>query len=260
MDPPAPLASFKVDTVAVAIYEDATSLGKAAAHAAASWLRSQEQQRQELPVVFAAARSQAHTLAALTAFTDLPWNKIIAFHMDEYLGLPETHPASFRHFLRDHLTGKVPLLSSHMIDGSESDSQRTCVQYAELLRLHPPVLGLLGIGENGHIAFNDPAVADFDDPHEVKIVTLDDVCRYQQVAEGWFKTLSEVPQQAITLTIPALLRAPKVIVSVPGNRKAEIVKRTLRDGISPECPATILRTHSDATLYLDRDSASMIQH
>ena len=258
MEPVRPRASFTAGRLAVAVYQDPTSLGRAAAEAAARWLRSRAQYDQELPVVFAAARSHIATLAALIATVNLPWKQVVAFHMDEYVGISETHPASFRRFLRDHLTEKVQLLQSHMIDGSNADTARTCREYADLLRRHPPVLCLLGIGENGHLAFNDPAVADFHDPQEVKVVELDEVCRSQQVAEGWFKTLTDVPRQAITMTLPALLRAPKLIVSVPGVRKAEIVKRTLQSPISVECPATILRTHPDATLYLDRESASRI--
>jgi len=142
------------------------------------------------------------------------------------------------------------------IDGTAPDANAVCRHYAELLRAVNAQLCLLGVGENGHLAFMDPAVADFDDPQDVKVVTLDAECRAQQVAEGWFNNLEEVPISAISVTIPAILRVPKLIVSVPGARKAAIVRRTLEEAISTSCPATILRTHPDATLYLDQDSAS----
>ena len=198
------------------------------------------------------------TLSRLTAIPGLPWNQLTAFHMDEYLGISETHPASFRAFLREHLTEKVPLHNFHMIDGSTSDAAQTCTTYAELLERNQPFLCFLGIGENGHLAFNDPGVAEFDDPYLVKVITLDEICRSQQVAEGWFPSVADVPKQAISLTVPALFRVPKLIVSVPGNRKAQIVKRTLEDVISTACPATILRNHPDATVYLDQESAALL--
>ena len=144
------------------------------------------------------------------------------------------------------------------IDGNAQDPDLTCKEYARKLRLAHPQLCLLGIGENGHLAFNDPAEADFNDPLDVKIVHLDEVCRRQQAAEGWFNSFGEVPERAITLTIPALFRVPKLIVSVPGRRKAQVVRRTLKDMISTACPATLLRTHPDATIYLDTESAAEI--
>jgi glucosamine-6-phosphate deaminase len=144
------------------------------------------------------------------------------------------------------------------VDGTDPDPEQVCRFYAEKLRSSQPQLCLLGIGENGHLAFNDPGVADFDDPANVKVVYLDAACRKQQAAEGWFNTAEGVPEYAISLTIPTLLRVPKLIVSVPGSRKAEIMRRTLEEVISTECPATILRTHPDVTVYLDRDSASQL--
>jgi glucosamine-6-phosphate deaminase len=144
------------------------------------------------------------------------------------------------------------------VDGSSSDAEQVCRDYAEKLRIANPQLCLLGVGENGHLAFNDPAVADFEDPLDVKVAHLDMVCRQQQAAEGWFPSLQEVPHYAITLTIPTVLRVPKLIVSVPGSRKAAIMRRVLEGPISTECPASILRTHPDATIYLDADSAAQL--
>ena len=144
------------------------------------------------------------------------------------------------------------------IDGTAPDPGKACKEYAALLRAANPQLCLLGIGENGHLAFNDPGVADFDDPLDVKVVRLDSVCRQQQAAEGWFRSLEDVPERAMTVTIPALFRVPKLIASVPGPRKAGIIRRTLEDSISTACPATLLRTHPNATVYLDRESSAEV--
>jgi glucosamine-6-phosphate deaminase len=179
--------------------------------------------------------------------------------MDEYVGLPADHPASFRRYLREKLTQKVRMQEFFEVDGTASDPEQACREYAKLLRDADPQLCLLGIGENGHLAFNDPGVADFHDPVDMKVVQLDRVCRQQQAAEGWFRTFQEVPEQAMTLTIPTLFRVPKLIVSVPGSRKANIVRRTLEDMVATDCPATLLRTHPDATVYLDKESASQVQ-
>lgn len=234
---------------------DADALAKAAAASAADYLRTLAARQESVAVIFATGASQAATLLALTSLPGLPWDQVIGFHMDEYLGLSDQHPASFRHYLRERLTRKVKLRHFYEIDGTAADVEATCRIYADRLRNRQPLLCLLGIGENGHLAFNDPAEADFTDPRDVKVVSLDDQCRQQQVSEGWFKSFSDVPRQAITLTIPALFRVPCLIASVPGKRKAAIVKRVLTDAISPACPATVLREHPCATLYLDPDSA-----
>ena len=176
--------------------------------------------------------------------------------MDEYVGMSDDHPASFRRYLRERLTSRVRMRDFLEVNGTAPDLAELCRDYAEQLRAADPQLCLLGIGENGHLAFNDPGEADFKDPVDVKIVHLDAVCRQQQFAEGWFNTFQEVPEEAITLTIPTLLRVSKLIVSVPGTRKARIMRRTLEEPISPECPSTILRTHSDATVYLDQETAA----
>jgi glucosamine-6-phosphate deaminase len=195
-------------------------------------------------------------LESLTSIDNLPWDRVRGFHMDEYIGISPDHPASFRRYLREKLTHKVKMKEFFEVDGSPQNPEQTSREYAAQLRSADPQLCLLGIGENGHLAFNDPPVADFNDPLDVKIVRLDAVCRQQQAAEGWFESVEEVPEEAITLTIPALFRVPKLIVSVPGKRKAKIVRRTLEEPISTECPATLLRTHPDVTVYLDADSAS----
>ncbi len=204
----------------------------------------------------ATGASQFDTLDVLTGISNLPWNRVRGFHLDEYVNLQLHHPASFRGYLRKRLTPKVVMKEFLAIDGTSLDPHQVARDYAEKLRSANPQLCLLGIGENGHLAFNDPATADFNDPLDVKVVQLDAVCRQQQAAEGWFDTLEEVPEYAITLTIPALLRIPKLIVSVPGTRKAKIVRRTFEEAISTECPATILRSHPNVTVYLDQDSAA----
>jgi glucosamine-6-phosphate deaminase len=193
-------------------------------------------------------------LRALTTIPEIPWDRVIGFHLDEYLGISDRHPASFRRYLRHELIQRVPFHAFHEIDANAPDPETFCRYYADLLHAHPPQLCLLGIGENGHLAFNDPPVADFNDPKDVKIVTLDRECRQQQVNEGWFPALAEVPGQAITLTIPTIIRIPELILSVPGERKRAPVERTLNEEISTRCPATILRTHPNAHLYLDASS------
>ena len=172
--------------------------------------------------------------------------------------MPPDHPASFRYYLRQNLVGKVKMKEFFEIDGTASDIDLLCRQYAAKLRQVSPQLCLLGIGENGHLAFNDPGEADFDDPLDVRTVRLDTACRQQQAAEGWFNSLEDVPKIAITLTMPALFRVPRLILSVPGPRKAEIVQRIMEEPISANCPATILRRHPNATLHVDSDSAAKV--
>ena len=241
------------------IHPDRASAGVAAARAAANELLRLAPLADSIGVVFATGASQLATLDALTSMPDLPWSKVVGFHMDEYIGLDDSHPASFRRYMREKLTRRVSMRRFYEIDGNAGDVDAFRREYVRALEQAAPALCLLGIGENGHLAFNDPAEADFNDPLGMKVVTLDDACRGQQVAEGWFQSLEQVPRQALTLTIPALLRIPKLILSVPGSRKAAIVRRTLEEPISTACPATILRTHPDATIYLDRESAAELR-
>lgn len=246
---------FQKDKLKVEVYSSREEAGAAAAKAIAAEIRRLSEGAGPAGVIFATGASQLATLRSLTSLPGLPWQNIEGFHMDEYVGISREHRASFRRYMKEELTDKVAMHAFHGIDGNASSAQQECIRYAEALRRSRPQLCLLGIGENGHLAFNDPGVADFEDPFDVKIVDLDDECKQQQVAEGWFDTPEDVPGQAITLTIPALLRVPKLIVSVPGPRKARIVKRTLHDAISTACPATALRHHPDATVYLDAESA-----
>lgn len=243
----------------VEVHPTRETAGRTAARAAAQALAELAAVQQTVAVIFATGASQFETLDALTGMDGLPWDRVRGFHMDEYVGLPVDHPASFRHYLRERLSGKVRMAEFNEIDGSASDPERTAWNYAERLQAADPQLCLLGIGENGHLAFNDPGVADFHDPLDAKVIELDTMCRRQQFAEGWFPTIDDVPASAITLTIPALMRVPKLIASVPGSRKAAIVRRTIEEEISTACPATILRTHPDVTVYLDRESASELE-
>jgi glucosamine-6-phosphate deaminase len=250
------IRQFKIGTLNIEIYTTARLAAEAAAQAAAKVLRQLDRRGESIAVLFATGASQLGTLDALTSMTDLPWGKIVGFHLDEYIGIPADHRASFRRYLRENLTQKVKMKEFFEIDGTAADLEQMCQDYAAKLRSADPQLCLLGIGENGHLAFNDPPVADFDDPLAMKIVHLDDECRQQQAAEGWFKSLNDVPEEALTLTIPTLYRVPQLILSVPGGRKAAIVRRTLEEPISTNCPATLLKTHPNACVYLDLESAA----
>jgi glucosamine-6-phosphate deaminase len=247
---------FEVGTMKLEIHANRKAAGEAAARSAAQTLKQLDRTRSAIGVIFATGASQLETLHALTSMTDLPWKKVHGFHLDEYIGIDENHPASFRRYLRENLTERVPMGEFLEIDGSSSDSDRVRRNYVQELRAADPQLCLLGIGENGHLAFNDPPEANFEDPDAMKVVTLDAACRQQQLAEGWFERLEDVPERALTLTIPTLLKVPKLILSVPGRRKAQSVRRTLEEEISTACPATILRAHPDVTIYLDEESAS----
>lgn len=255
MEKLAEVQKFQVGKLKLEVYPSREAAGVAAAQAAAETLRQLSQKSESIGVIFATGASQLSTLKALTEIPGLPWEHIRGFHMDEYLGLPADHPASFRRYLRENLTRLVSMREFSEVDGTASDPVRECAEYANKLRSAHPQLCLLGIGENGHLAFNDPENADFNDPAGMKVVRLDDACRQQQVAEGWFEGFEDVPERAMTLTIPTLFQVPRLIASVVGPRKAKILRRTISEPISTECPATILRTHPDATIYLDTPSA-----
>ena len=236
------------------LYQTPQDLGAAAAQHASDRIRSLAAQNDLVPVVFATGASQLETLRALVKMPDIPWDRVIGFHMDEYIGISEQHPASFRRYLREEFVRHVSMRNFYYINGNAANPGKFCADYADLLRKYDPQLCLAGIGENGHLAFNDPHEADFDDLKDVKIVTLDEPCRTQQVAEGWFASIDEVPSQAITLTIPCLFRIPELILSVPGERKRTIIKRTIEEAVSTICPSSILRSHPKAHLYVDANS------
>ncbi len=256
--PPQPVAEFTVDQLRVAVFEDRAQLGQAAAANVTRAIAARQNEAERANVVFAAAPSQNEFLAALVATEGIDWSRVIGFHMDEYLGLDADHPASFRRYLCEHLFRLVgfPDERLRLIPGEKTERPlQTCLVYEDLLLREPTDIVCAGIGENGHLAFNDPPVADFLDPLLIKVVRLDRACREQQVHDGCFPSLEDVPTHAYTLTVPALLRAPVVSVVVPGSLKADAVLATLRGPVGESCPATALRNHPGATLYLDRDSA-----
>jgi glucosamine-6-phosphate deaminase len=247
-----------VGRLTVEIFPDVAPLARAAARAAADALRDAIAERGAANVMLATGNSQLVFLAELVTYTDVDWTRVTAFHMDEYVGLPPTHTASFQRYMRERVAANVPFHAFNYLQGDTGDAEQEVRRYADLLRGHPLDLCCCGIGENGHLAFNDPPVADFDDPLDVKIVALEDASRRQQVAEGHFATVDDVPTHAITVTIPALLRARRVLAIVPERRKAAPVKAALEGPITTACPASYLRTQPHATLYLDADSASLL--
>ncbi|NLG52010.1 MAG: glucosamine-6-phosphate deaminase [Chloroflexi bacterium] len=255
---PQPVRTLSVDTLAVQVYASRQEMGAAAAFDVAQRMRELLAHQPHVRMVFAAAPSQNEFLATLTSIPDLDWQRVQAFHMDEYVGLDPRAPQGFGNFLRERLFDRVKPGSVQYINGNATDPQAECRRYAVLLQAEPLDIVCAGIGENGHMAFNDPPVADFDDPQAVKLVQLDQTCRWQQVHDGAFARIDEVPQTALTMTMPALMAARWVYCIVPGPTKTEAVTRTLRDPITTACPATIMRRHSQAVLYLDSEAAAAI--
>jgi len=244
-----------VERMRVVVHPDVAALGRAAADATADVLRCAVAERGVAHAMFATGNSQLAFVEALVHGTlDVPWSDVVVFHMDEYVGAGPNHPAGFRRWIRERIVDHVRPREVHYLDGT-ADPPAECDRYAGLLSGHPLDLCCLGIGENGHLAFNDPPVADFDDPLVVKVVELDGPCRRQQVNEGHFASLDEVPTQAMTVTIPALLDAATVLAIVPEARKAQPVRRALTGPVSTACPASILRTQSHVVLHLDTGSA-----
>ena len=209
-------------------------------------------------MIFAAAPSQNEVLAALAADESVDFTQVNAFHMDEYLGLPGDAPQGFGNFLRGALFDKAPFRSVSYINGNAEHVDAECARYTALLREHPTDIVVLGIGENGHVAFNDPPVADFEDPVWIKPVPLDPVCRRQQVHDGCFASLELVPTWALTLTVPALMAGRELFCVVPASTKADAVAATVNGAVGAHCPATAMRNHNAATLYLDPDSAARL--
>jgi glucosamine-6-phosphate deaminase len=253
-----PIVARRVDRLDVEIHGNPAAMARAAADRAAHTLRAAVEERGVAHAMFATGNSQLDFVDALTTLTpDVPWSETVVFHMDEYVGIGPDHPAGFQRWIRERIVDRVHPRSAFYVDGL-GDLGRSCRRYAELLQAHPLDLCCLGIGENGHLAFNDPPVADFNDPLDVKEVTLDEACRVQQVNEGHFADLAQVPALAITVTIPALLRAATVLAVVPEHRKAEPVRAALVGPVSPACPASALRKTGGATLLLEPESASLL--
>jgi glucosamine-6-phosphate deaminase len=252
--------NFRADQLNVYVYESRPKMGQAAASVIAAEIRSAIQDRGRAVVILASAPSQNEFLASLAQAPEIDWSRVVAFHLDEYLGMDAQAPQSFRRFLIDRLVDKVPLGEFHGLRGDAPDGAAEAKRYAELLRQNPPDFAVLGIGENGHLAFIDPPFCDFNDPEPVKVVQLDEICRNQQVNDGAFASLDEVPRDALSLTIPTLMARPKLFAIAPGPAKRQAIKDAVQGPISTTCPASILRTHPNAHLFIDVVAAEYLDH
>lgn len=241
----------------ISVYGDRTSLGKAAAEHAAKVIRETILDRGSARLIAATAASQKEFLEALTSAPGIDWPRVEVFHLDEYIGLPITHPGSFRRMLLEQLIHKTGIVNYHLLDG-DGDVPSVLAQASAALVSAPIDIAFLGIGENGHLAFNDPP-ADFETDQPYLAVNLDEACRRQQVGEAWFSALSQVPQRAISMSVRQIMKAKELLAIVPGPRKAAAVKLCFEGEISPVAPASILRSHPKATVYLDKDSAAFLR-
>lgn len=249
--------TITVEKLSVHAFDTRVEMGRAAAADAAARIRKIIEQKGEANVVFAAAPSQNELLEGLLQ-EDIDWTKVRGFHQDEYIGIDEKEPAGFGCFLRRAIFDKVPFKELHFLLCDAGQAEAKCQSYTGLLEKHPIDLIFLGIGENGHLAFNDPSVADFEDPKKVKVVELDEVCRQQQVNDGCFASLDQVPKQAMSMTMSLIMSVPEAVCVVPTQRKANAVYNALFGPVTTACPASILRRHPNAALYLDRDSAAKL--
>jgi glucosamine-6-phosphate deaminase len=240
----------------IKIFEDKFSLGRAAAHQAGDAIRQAIRKNGWARIVAATGASQFELLDALTSLPGIPWKQVELFHLDEYIGLPASHPASFRGYLLSRLIDKVGITHFHLLDG-EQEPAEVIRKAGDALRKAPIDLAFVGIGENGHLAFNDPP-ADFETEEPYLLLTLDEACRKQQLGEGWFTNLSEVPRQAISMSIRQILQAREIICAVSDARKMRAVAACLEGEISPLAPASILRTHPNTTVYLDKSAAALL--
>lgn len=250
---------MKADQLEVKILENRQLMGELAARTVAEKIRELLHSKEEINIIFASAPSQNEFLTGLLEEKDIDWKRVNAFHMDEYADLPGDAPQSFGYFLKVRLFDKIPLKSIHYLNGNAADLDAECSRYATLLTQYPTDIVCLGIGENCHLAFNDPHVAFFEDPLIVKQVELDLACRQQQVNDGCFDTLDLVPTNALTVTIPALLKSGFAFCIVPGEKKADAIYHTIEDDIQELYPSTILRTHPNAVLFIDKASAGRLE-
>jgi len=251
------MKQLQKENLKVEIYDIVEDLGKAAAIFVAKVLQNEIAKKGFANLILATGASQFSFIESLQN-QDIDWNKITVFHLDEYKGMSITHPASFRKYLKERILEKVQPKNVYYLEGDAKDIEAEVLRYEELLKNHPIDIACIGIGENGHIAFNDPPVADFNDPKLVKVVELDEACRKQQLGEGWFPTFDDVPTHALTLTISAIMGCKVISCVVPDERKSQAVFNTINAEISTACPATILRTHENTVLYLDKNSASKL--
>jgi glucosamine-6-phosphate deaminase len=248
---------FRVDELTVQIYNNEAEMAQDVAKIVSQYLHNLLQQQDTATVLLATGNSQLKFLDALIALGGVDWSRIILFHLDEYLGISGNHPASFRRYLRERVEQRVKPKRFYYIEGDTLQPLAECDRYTKLLQTQPIDLCCLGVGENGHLAFNDPSVADFQDAYTVKLVKLDSINRQQQVNTGQFPNLDSVPQYAFTVTLPLICSAKKIICLAPERRKANVVKDILQGSIDTKCPASILRQQPQATLFLDNDSASL---
>jgi glucosamine-6-phosphate deaminase len=251
---------IKKDKLDILVFDNRQSLGEAAATMVSDKIRDLLSKKKDVNIIFAAAPSQNEFLQALVSDTTIAWQKINAFHMDEYVGLRDGSSELFGSYLKSRIFAQVPFRSVNYINAGAGDIQKECERYTALLAANPPDIVCMGIGENTHIAFNDPHKADFNDPEIIKMVSLDMICRQQQVNDGCFDTLRKVPGYALTLTIPALMKAPFIYCMVPGKTKASAIWHTLTEPVTEDYPSTILKTHHSAILFLDKDSYSKYQN
>ncbi len=242
----------------VNVCNNSTALGQQAAAEGAAKIRDAIRERGEATILVATGASQFETLAALVRAPDIDWARVTGFHLDEYLGLPDSHGASFRKYLKERFVDLIPIGKFHFVNG-ENDPEAECDRLGNLIRHHQVDVAFIGIGENAHLAFNDPP-ADFDTQQAYLVVDLDEACRRQQHGEGWFDEFSDVPLQAISMSVSQIMKAKHIVCSVPDLRKAEAVKKTVAGPITPAAPASILKSHGSATLYLDPPAASLIDY
>jgi glucosamine-6-phosphate deaminase len=236
---------------------DLKELGKRAAGAASEGIRNAIVQKGKATIILATGTSQFETLNHLVHDPLIDWSKVVMFHLDEYIGLPETSPASFRRYLKERFIEKVPSLQAYYLIDGEADPVKECKRIGDIILQSPVDVALVGVGENGHLAFNDPP-ADFDTEDPYIIVSLDEQCRQQQYAEGWFTSASDVPQKAISMSIRQICKSKQIICSVPDSRKAKAVRDCLEQNVSNLYPASILQVHPDCTYYLDKHSSALL--
>jgi glucosamine-6-phosphate deaminase len=241
----------------IGIFETKDNMGKAAAEEAARILINTIQKKGKATFIAATGASQFEFLENLTSISSIDWSKTTMFHLDEYIGLPETHPASFRKYLKERLINKVHPGNVHLIKGDAKSPELECERLDKIIKQKEIDVAFVGIGENGHLAFNDPP-ADFDTKKPYLVVNLDDACRKQQLGEGWFENLEEVPKQAISMSIYQIMKSKNIICIVPDSRKAQAIKNCFEGDISPDYPASILKNHGSAFLFLDKDSATLL--
>ena len=241
----------------IIIANSAKELGQAAGHAAAALIRKAIAEKGSANIILATGTSQFETLNQLISEPGIDWSNVVMFHLDEYIGLPSTSKASFRNYLKERFVDKIPSLkAAHLING-ESDAKAECIRLADLIQKHPVDVALVGIGENGHLAFNDPP-ADFETEAPFIIVSLDETCKRQQLDEGWFNAMDEVPDLAISMSVKQILKSKHIICSVPDIRKALAVKNSLESAVSNFCPASILQLHANCDLFLDQQSVALL--